>query len=108
LVVGTIQPAAGHWGRAAVVAGVITAVAEELFFRRFLYESLERWGPPAAILVSALAFSAVHLGGWGYEVLPLNLAAGVVFGWQRWASGGWSAPAVSHVIANLLAMGLLT
>jgi membrane protease YdiL (CAAX protease family) len=107
LIVGAMHPQAGRWGNAAIAAGVIAAVAEELFFRRFLYGSLERWGAPAAVLGSSIAFAAIHISGWGYELLPLNLAAGVLLGWQRWASGGWSAPAVSHVVANLVAMGLI-
>jgi hypothetical protein len=36
-------------------------------------------------------------------VLPLDLAAGLIFGWQRRATGSWTAPAATHVIANLLA-----
>lgn len=89
----------------ALVASVLAAIAEEAFFRRLFYGELLRWGPGVAILGSAAAFAAVHLPAYGAGVLPINLAAGILFGWQRWATGGWSAPAVSHVAANLLAMG---
>jgi hypothetical protein len=34
--------------------------------------------------------------------LPIDLAAGAVLGWQRWATGSWAVPAVTHVVANLL------
>jgi len=34
--------------------------------------------------------------------LPVNLAAGALFGWQRWATGRWDSAAVTHAIANLL------
>ena len=37
--------------------------------------------------------------------VPVDFAAGMVFGWQRWATGTWSSPAVTHAIANLLQMG---
>jgi hypothetical protein len=42
------------------------------------------------------------VAGYGTSTLPINLAAGVLFGWQRWATGGWTAPAATHVFANLV------
>ena len=51
---------------------------------------------------SAAAFAAVHLRGYGVWSLPVNLAAGALFGWQRWATGRWDSSAVTHAIANLL------
>jgi membrane protease YdiL (CAAX protease family) len=103
----SFQSPAAQWGRIAIAGSVLTAIAEELFFRRLLYGWLERWGPTVAILGSASAFAAVHLQGWGYELLPINLAAGIIFAWQRRATGSWSAAAVSHALANLMAMGLI-
>jgi membrane protease YdiL (CAAX protease family) len=49
-----------------------------------------------------VAFALVHLPGYGVSAFPINLAAGLLLGWQRWASGGWSAPALTHIAANLL------
>ena len=89
----------------AVVTGSIAAVAEEAFFRRFLYGWLSRWGPAVAIVGSALAFAAVHVSLYGVAALPIDLGAGLLLGWQRWATGSWTAPAVTHVIANLLTLG---
>lgn len=88
-----------------VVTGSIAAVAEEAFFRRFLYGWLSRWGPAVAIVGSALAFAAVHVSLYGVAALPIDLGAGLLLGWQRWATGSWTAPAVTHVIANLLTLG---
>jgi membrane protease YdiL (CAAX protease family) len=89
----------------AAVASTIAAVAEEAFFRRFLYGWLSRWGPAVAILGSAVAFAAVHAPLYGVGALPIDLGAGLLLGWQRWATGTWSAPAVTHVAANLLILG---
>jgi hypothetical protein len=53
----------------------------------------------------ALALSA--LGGgveYGAAALPLDLGAGLVLAWQRWASGRWTVPASTHAFANLLAV----
>jgi membrane protease YdiL (CAAX protease family) len=80
----------------------LAAVAEEAFFRRLLYNLLLRFGPTAAVVGSGLAFAAVHVTVYGAWVLPLDLAAGLVLGWQRHASGTWAVPAVTHVLANIL------
>lgn len=90
---------------AAAVAGVVAAVAEEAFFRRFVYGRLARFGDALAVAVSAVAFALVHVPVHGWRVVPIDLAAGVLFGWQRWTTGGWSAPAVTHAAANLIQMG---
>lgn len=84
---------------------VVAAVAEELFFRRFVYGWAVRWGAPVAIAVSAGLFAVIHLPTYGSHVFLINVAAGGVFGWQRWASGTWTAPGATHVFANLLQMG---
>lgn len=92
-------------GNAATGAGVVAAVAEELFFRRFLYGWwLSRWGAPMAIVGSSLAFAFVHVPLYGLSALPIDLGAGLLLGWQRWATGAWTAPAVTHVAANLLTL----
>jgi membrane protease YdiL (CAAX protease family) len=82
----------------------VAAVAEELFFRRLTYGSLLRFGALAAIVGSAIAFALVHVPIYGAAAIPVDLGAGLVFSWQRWASGGWGAPAATHVFANLLAV----
>jgi membrane protease YdiL (CAAX protease family) len=85
-------------------ANAVAAVAEELFFRRLTFGWLMRWGPGVAVAGSAGAFALVHARAYGLSALPLDLAAGILFGWQRWSSGSWAAPALTHVVANLLQM----
>jgi membrane protease YdiL (CAAX protease family) len=80
------------------------ALSEELFFRRMLYGSLERFHPLLAILGSAIVFAAVHIPLYGGAVFWVDLGAGLLFSWQRWASGGWGASAATHAMANLLAV----
>jgi membrane protease YdiL (CAAX protease family) len=87
----------------AIFLNAGAAVAEELFFRRFLYGSLERLGPVVAIAVSASLFALVHVPLYGVSVVWVDLGAGLLFSWQRWASGSWRAPAATHVVANILA-----
>jgi membrane protease YdiL (CAAX protease family) len=91
-------------GAAAVSLSVLAAVAEEAFFRRFLYGGLTTFGAPVAVILSALVFAVVHIPLYGGAVFWVDFGAGLLFGWQRWASGGWAAPASTHVVANLLAV----
>ncbi|HEX7275988.1 MAG TPA: CPBP family intramembrane glutamic endopeptidase [Acidimicrobiales bacterium] len=103
LAVGTV-PAAPLVLR-SVALNTLAAVAEEAFYRRFAYGvAATRWGPVMAVGISAAVFAAVHVTVWGWAVFPLDLAAGLVLGWQRWASGRWSVPAATHVAANVWAV----
>ena len=88
----------------AFVIGLNTlaAVAEEAFFRRLVYGALLAGGPTAALAGSAVLFAAVHVTVYGLWVLPLDLAAGLLLGWQRQVTGSWIVPAVTHAVANLL------
>jgi membrane protease YdiL (CAAX protease family) len=85
-----------------VGATIVAAVAEEIFFRRFVYGWLASAGTAVAIIGAAVLFAAVHVPAYGARVFPLDLAAGIIFGWQRWAAGGWVAPALTHAAANML------
>jgi len=91
-------------GAEALALNSLAAVSEEAFFRRFLYGRLLRYGPAAAIGISALLFAAVHVPAYGIEVFWVDLGAGLLLSWQRWASGTWAAPAATHVAANILAV----
>jgi membrane protease YdiL (CAAX protease family) len=102
MVVGTaIRPPIGSLGP-AIALNSFAALAEEAFFRGFLYERLARWGVPVAVVVSAMLFALVHLSTYGVAAMPVDLGAGLLFGWQRWASGSWLVPAGTHAFANLL------
>jgi membrane protease YdiL (CAAX protease family) len=85
-----------------VFAVTLAAVAEELFFRRFVYAVLRPGGAGLAVGGSAALFAVAHVTVYGWWVLPLDLAAGLVLAWQRWATGSWQVPALTHVAANLL------
>jgi len=91
-------------GPVALGLNVAAAVSEEAFFRRFLYGRLVGLGVPAAIAGSALLFALVHVPLYGWVAFGVDLGAGLVLSWQRWASGGWAAPAATHVVADVLAV----
>jgi hypothetical protein len=85
-----------------MLASSLAAVAEEAFFRRVVFGLLLGGGTGLAVAGSAALFAAAHIGVYGFPVLPIDLAAGLVLSWQRWASGSWAAPALTHVLANVM------
>jgi len=99
---GPVAPIAA--GGAAIGLNVVAAVSEEAFFRRFLYGALLPFGAPAAVLLTALVFALVHVPLYGGAVFWVDLGAGLLLGWQRWATRSWAAPAATHALANLLAV----
>lgn len=98
------SPVPALWTSAALPLSLLAAVAEEALFRRVLYARLLRLGAVAAITITAVVFAVVHLPAYGTAAIPVDLGAGLLFGWQRWASGTWTAPALTHGAANLLAV----
>src|SRR5204863_5744996 len=102
-----VAAVAGTWPGPAVtsrttvvvlVAVVGAAVAEEAFFRRLLYVRLLRFGAAVALVGSALAFAAVHVPLHGTASFPVDLGAGLLLSWQRWACGRWEVPAATHAV----------
>jgi membrane protease YdiL (CAAX protease family) len=91
-------------GGVAVGLALLAAVAEEALFRRVLYERLLRFGVVVAVGGSAAVFALVHLPAYGLAAMPVDLGAALLLGWQRYASGRWTVPAVTHAVANLLAV----
>jgi len=100
LVTGSPPPASAT--ALLVALNTLAAVAEEAFFRRLVYGALLAGGPIVALVGSAVLFAAVHVTVYGAWVLPLDLAAGLLFGWQRQATGSWTVPAATHAVANVL------
>jgi membrane protease YdiL (CAAX protease family) len=90
------------WSAAALPLALLAAVAEEALFRRVAYARLERFGAAVAVVGSALLFGLVHVPAYGLSALPVDVGAGLLFGWQRWVSGTWTVPATTHAFANAL------
>jgi membrane protease YdiL (CAAX protease family) len=85
------------------LAVTVVATAEEVFLRGTLYDAVQaRLGEVSAIVVGAVCFALLHVPLYGWYVLPLDLAVGVVLGGLRQQSGTPAAPAVTHVGADLV------
>jgi membrane protease YdiL (CAAX protease family) len=100
------RPIRAPLGVTAAMLSVLAAVAEEALFRRAAYGWLERYGAAVAVAGSALLFALIHVPLYGGAAFPVDLGAGLLLSWQRWASGTWTVPAATHAAANLLAVVL--
>ena len=100
------RPVSASLGAAALPLALFAAVAEEALFRRAAYGGLARAGAVTAVAGSALLFAAIHVPLYGVAAFPVDLGAGVLLSWQRWASGTWTVPAATHAAANVLAVML--
>jgi membrane protease YdiL (CAAX protease family) len=89
-------------GAQVVLLSLLAAVAEEALFRRVAFTALTPAGPVAAVMGAAFLFALMHVPLYGVAAFPVDLGAGLLFGWQRWASGTWTVPAATHAAANLM------
>lgn len=84
--------------------GLLTPVAEEIFFRGFVFKALGAFGKVAAVLGSAATFALLHLaqthGNWG--AFASIAVAGLVFSILRALTGTTVAPAFAHLGYNAL------
>jgi membrane protease YdiL (CAAX protease family) len=98
----TRSPMALPHGPQVLLMSSLAAVSEELLFRRLLYGVLARRSVALAVAGSAVTFAAVHIPIYGFPAFWVDLGAGLVLSWQRWASGSWVPSGATHVVANLL------
>ena len=85
-----------------IALNTLAAFAEEALFRRVAYDALLDAGAAWAIAGSAAMFALAHVPVYGWSAFPLDAAAGVLLGWQRWASGTWMVPALTHAFADFV------
>ena len=81
-------------------AVTVVATAEELFLRGALFDAVSR--PWPAVVLGAVVFALMHVPLYGWHVVPLDLAVGLVLGGLRVEAGTPAAPAVTHVGADLV------
>jgi membrane protease YdiL (CAAX protease family) len=94
-----LHDTAGLWPWALAIA--VIATAEEVFLRGTLYDAVtELAGCYWAVGVGAVAFGLLHVPMYGWHVLPLDIAVGVVLGMLRAATGSVAAPSVAHLMAD--------
>jgi membrane protease YdiL (CAAX protease family) len=100
---GPILPLAG-WS----VLVVCVAVAEEILLRGVVFTSLLRSrGPATALVLTSIMFGAIHVPLYGMGALPLDFTVGLWLGGLRLLSGGVTASATAHALADLAAGWIL-
>jgi membrane protease YdiL (CAAX protease family) len=95
----TVFDTTGQFLLAFVVMAVIPAVGEELVFRGFIQNDFLRAtrNPHAAIWLTAILFSAVHLQFFGF--IP-RMFLGALFGYLYYWSGNLIMPMLGHLVNN--------
>lgn len=84
-----------------VFLSCVSGFCEEVFFRGLL---LSRFG----LIISSLAFAALHLPGLKYWIYALWAAlSGALFGWLFILSGSLWLPISAHALNNIIGMFLL-
>jgi membrane protease YdiL (CAAX protease family) len=78
-----------------------SGVAEELFFRGAL------WSGPHPLRTTTLAYTASTAATGNPALILAGLITSVIFGWQRDATGGVIAPAITHVTWSVLMLHYL-
>lgn len=91
---------------------IVVALPEELFFRGFCLEMLERAFPPRrrilgggvglALVISTAMFALVHLPRLGVVNGLATFFPGLVFGWMRSSTRSILAGTVAHASSNML------
>jgi membrane protease YdiL (CAAX protease family) len=89
-----------------LLVGAVAPIAEELFFRGFLFGALRRYGFPLAALVSGLAFGGAHVASApvGY-LLPLAVL-GVILCAIYERTGSLYPCMALHCVNNSVAFGV--
>ncbi len=86
----------------ALLAGA--PVAEELFFRGFLFQGFQhsRVGPTGAVLLTSALWAALHqqYDWWGITVI---FACGILIGTARWRTGSLYPCLLMHCLMNFVA-----
>jgi membrane protease YdiL (CAAX protease family) len=89
---------------AVVVSAISAAICEEIGFRGYMQRPIEqRHGVKAAILISSIFFTLVHLTkGWAtVGMVPIVFGAGVLLGLLAWSSGSLIPGMIGHVIMDI-------
>jgi membrane protease YdiL (CAAX protease family) len=95
-----------HHGNTTIVlaTALINGVAEEVFFRGALYDTVTDRHP---VVVSTAVYALVTGVTRNPALVLAAVVMGAVFGWQRQATGGIQAPVLTHLTWSTLMVWLL-
>ena len=91
----------------AVLVAIAAPIAEELFFRGFLFAALSRGiGWIAGAIVTGIIFAGVHAGGTPAVFLPPLAVLGLLLCWLYRRTGSLLPGMGVHAVNNALALGV--
>ena len=82
-----------------LVGGILSPVAEELFFRGVVYGFLRRWGAVIAVVLSSLAFISAHMAFSG--ICFTHFVGAIVFTLAYEAERNLMVPITLHALGNM-------
>ena len=87
-----------------LVGGLIGPIAEEVFFRGVLYGFFRKWGAPAAVILSTLAFVLAHPV---FPAIPVTqIVGGILFAVAYEVEKNLMVPITIHVSGNMAIFAL--
>jgi sodium transport system permease protein len=93
-----------HAAIKVIIIGALAGLCEETLFRGPMQNSmLHRIPPWAAIVFTAILFSALHLDVHGF---PLRAALGALLGWIAWRTGSIVPAVVAHGLYDTTALAI--
>jgi membrane protease YdiL (CAAX protease family) len=86
---------------------LLAPVAEELFFRGFLFTALRRWiGLLPGALITGVVFGGIHAGGTDTKFLVPLMVLGAILCFLYWKTNSLLAPMALHAVNNSIALGV--
>ncbi len=86
---------------------LLAPVAEELFFRGFLFTALRRWiGLVPGALITGVVFGGIHAGGTDAKFLVPLMVLGAILCFLYWKTSSLLAPMALHAVNNSIALGV--
>ncbi len=85
-----------------LVGGIVSPVAEEIFFRGIIYSFFRRWGVFVAVALSTLAFVLAHPAGSGLS----QITGGILFAIAYEKEGNLTVPITIHILGNMAIFSL--
>jgi membrane protease YdiL (CAAX protease family) len=87
-----------------LIGGIVSPVAEEIFFRGIIYRFFRRWGVFTAVALSTLAFVLAHPAGSGF--LLSQIVGGILFALAYEKEGNLTVPITIHILGNIAIFSL--
>ena len=85
-----------------IIGGIVSPVAEEIFFRGIIYRFFRRWGIFVAVTLSTLAFVLAHPAGSGLS----QITGGILFAIAYEKEGNLTVPITIHILGNMAIFSL--